>query len=207
MLAADHDGSKKGSLYFDHIFLGHAKINTEIRLGHFYPVWGHWQIQFKSRIGQGIQGPSRMNTPNQASTQALPLPLLYSFHCTQCIMVYLLVLVKIKGYGVWVTRSKVKIIIIAPSLCYCTLRKFHISDQITSEGRNVCDQIAFCACHSFWAEIQTNAGYIHVTRVIIIWRLESSRLLFSPTIIIFFFFHSSWQNHLGVCEKVGEICK
>ena len=148
-----------------------------------------------------------MNTPNQVP-YPYPSPLLYGFHCTQCIMVYLLVLVIIKGYGVWVTRSKVKIIFIAPSLCYCTLHKFHISDQITSEGPNMCDQIAFCAFHSFWAEIQMNAGYIHVTHVITIWRLESSGLLFSPTIIIYiYFFYSSWKSHFGVCEKVGEICK
>ena len=29
--------------------------------------------------------------------------------------------------------------------------------------RNVRDQIAFCAFHSFLVEVQTNAGYIHAT--------------------------------------------
>ena len=29
------------------------------------------------------------------------------------------------------------------------------------EGRNVRDQTAFCAFHSFLVEVQTNAGYIH----------------------------------------------
>ena len=146
-----------------------------------------------------------MNTPNQVP-YPYPSPLLYGFHCTQCIMVYLLVLVIIKGYGVWVTRSKVKIIFIAPSLCYCTLHKFHISDQITSEGPNVCDQIAFCAFHSFWAEIQMNAGYIHVTRVITIWRLESSGLLFSPTIIIYIyiFFIPVGKATLGYVRRLAR---
>ena len=31
------------------------------------------------------------------------------------------------------------------------------------EGPNACNQIAFCAFHSFLVEVQTNAGYIHVT--------------------------------------------
>ena len=30
-------------------------------------------------------------------------------------------------------------------------------------GRNMCDQIAFCAFHSFLVEVQTNTGYRHVT--------------------------------------------
>ena len=31
------------------------------------------------------------------------------------------------------------------------------------EGPNACDQIAFFAFHSLLEEVQTNAGYIHVT--------------------------------------------
>ena len=31
------------------------------------------------------------------------------------------------------------------------------------EDPNTCDQIAFCIFHSFFVEVETNAGYIHVT--------------------------------------------
>ena len=40
-----------------------------------------------------------------------------------------------------------------PLLQRCTLRRFHVTD-----GLNTCDQIAFCALHSFVGEIQTNAA-------------------------------------------------
>ena len=38
----------------------------------------------------------------------------------------------------------------------CTLCKSHVI-----EGQNTCDQIAFCAFHTFLVQVQTNAGYIH----------------------------------------------
>ena len=34
-----------------------------------------------------------------------------------------------------------------------------------AEGRDACDQIAFCAFPSFLLEIQTNAGYIYMRRM------------------------------------------
>ena len=40
------------------------------------------------------------------------------------------------------------------------------SDRFTRvESPNACDQIAFCAFHSFLVKVQTNAGYIHATLV------------------------------------------
>ena len=33
------------------------------------------------------------------------------------------------------------------------------------KGRDARDQIAFCTFHSFLVEVQTNAGYIHVTHL------------------------------------------
>ena len=62
-------------------------------------------------------------------------------------------------------QSKVK--------CFCSnavsaLCRFLLTDGKTRvirlqgvEGRNVRDQTAFCAFHSFLVEVQTNAGYIH----------------------------------------------
>ena len=38
-----------------------------------------------------------------------------------------------------------------------------------AEGRDVRDQIAFCAFHSFLVEVQTNAGYI-------MWRMRNNNL-------------------------------
>ena len=35
------------------------------------------------------------------------------------------------------------------------------------EGQNARDQIALCAFHSLLVEVQTNAGYIHVTQCVI----------------------------------------
>ena len=45
-----------------------------------------------------------------------------------------------------------------PLLQRCALCRFHVTD-----GLNTCDQIAFCAFHSFVVEIQTDAGYIHAS--------------------------------------------
>ena len=50
------------------------------------------------------------------------------------------------------------------------------SDQVTSYrlGPNACDQIAFCTFHSFFVEVQINAGYIHATHALYqpaTWRL------------------------------------
>ena len=39
------------------------------------------------------------------------------------------------------------------------------------EGPNARDQIAFCAFPSLVVEVQTNAGYIHVTQCVIASRL------------------------------------
>ena len=33
------------------------------------------------------------------------------------------------------------------------------------EDRDACDQIGFCGFHSFLAEVQMNAGYIHAMHV------------------------------------------
>ena len=33
------------------------------------------------------------------------------------------------------------------------------------QGRDACDQIGFCAFHSFLVDVQMNAGYIHVMHV------------------------------------------
>ena len=41
--------------------------------------------------------------------------------------------------------------------------KAHVIRLPGVEGRNAPNQIAFCAFHSFSVEVQTNAGYIHVT--------------------------------------------
>ena len=63
-------------------------------------------------------------------------------------------------------RSKVKTLL----LHHCALRKFHVRvsqnmrDQITSDSQSIVrDQTAFSAFHSSLMEVQTNAGYIHVT--------------------------------------------
>ena len=53
----------------------------------------------------------------------------------------------------------------------CALRKFHTidgpntHDQMPSdkEHPHLSDQFALCEFHSFQVEVQTNAGYIHVT--------------------------------------------
>ena len=57
----------------------------------------------------------------------------------------------------------------APTLC--SLGKFHVTDGQNTrvirlrviEGPNERYQIALCAFHSFFGEVQTNPGYIHAT--------------------------------------------
>ena len=77
-----------------------------------------------------------------------------------------IVQVKTKVYGVQATMIKD----LNTFLHRCTLHKFHMTDsqnkpdQIMSDN----DQTAFCAFCSF-LEVQTIAGYIHVTCIITTW--------------------------------------
>ena len=43
------------------------------------------------------------------------------------------------------------------------VEKTHVIRVQGVETRNAHDQIAFCVFHSFFVEVQTNAGYIHAT--------------------------------------------
>ena len=57
---------------------------------------------------------------------------------------------------------------VAPTLCfaYVSVDRWSKHARIRLRGvagRNARDQIAFCAFHPFLVEVQTNAGYIHVT--------------------------------------------
>ena len=67
----------------------------------------------------------------------------------------------------------------APMLCFWVhftwqMIKTRVIRLCGVEGRDMHDQIAFCAFHSFLVEVQMNAGYIHATHVkfiVITWRL------------------------------------
>ena len=78
------------------------------------------------------------------------------------------VLVTTKGYRVLVTTIESQNAF-APSLrfAYVSRDSENTHDQITSDRKSkfnhTHDQIVNCAFHSFLVEVQTNAGYIHVT--------------------------------------------
>ena len=78
------------------------------------------------------------------------------------------VLVTTKGYRVLVTTIESQNAF-APSLrfAYVSRDSQNTHDQITSDRKSkfnhTRDQIVNCAFHSFLVEVQTNAGYVHVT--------------------------------------------